>query len=276
MPKIWKPPFHLHAAGRGLAKDSSYYNDVSVTDGPQRLLLKHTLSGTGVLYVEEKRFELEAGDLFIIERPGPYVYCYENGDAPWKFEYVSIVYNSKDGILPINLKKTPVFSLAEHEGLQEQLQKLIKLRMHEHYEIELAHSALAYQFFLSYVALRSSLSETIPRGVLKMKELISANFTNNISINEYAGRSGYSQEAVTRLFTQQYKISPGKYLLNLRLNKACRLLIEKNMRIQEVSEACGFRSQNYFSRAFMKKLKVSPSEYRSNPDFFSINMSAMI
>lgn len=275
MADFWNPPFCLHAAGRGSAHDKSYYNDVSIGNGPQRLLLKHTLSGEGVLYVKDKRFTLHQGDLFMIERPGPYIYCFEENNEAWNFEYVSMVYNQSESILPKSLKENPVLSINEHDSLRLQLQDLIDLRMKEDYRMELHHSALAYQLFLSYIALRTELATEIPHGVKNIKQLITAGFASNLTINDYACRVGYTQAAITRLFKQHYKISPGQYLLHLRINKACRLLAENKLNIQEISQLCGFRSQNYFSRLFLKKINVTPSQYRSNPDVFDINRNIL-
>lgn len=276
MPELWKPPFCLHAAGRGSAKDRSYYHDVTKSSGPQRLLLKHTLSGQGILYFKEKRLELNPGDLFMIERPGPYVYCFEESTIPWSFEFISMEFSQPAGILPEVLKENPVFPINNYYSLSQQLKDLINLRMRDDYQLELNHSALAYQLFLSYVATRTKIAAIIPRGVIKLKELINANYTSDLTIKDYAEQTGYTQEAITRIFQQQFKLSPGQYLLNLRLTKACQLLSENYMSIKEISANCGFRSQNYFSRIFLKKLKVTPSQYRSNPDVFNINLNIMI
>ena len=46
-----------------------------------------------------------------------------------------------------------------------------------------------------------------------------------------------------------------------RLKKAAELLIQGNMKIYEISEACGFSSQSYFWSAFIKQFGMSPSNY---------------
>ena len=224
----------------------------------------------------KKRLELKAGDLFIIARPGPYIYCYEESPTPWHFEYISMEINQAADILPPFWTRNPVLSIAEHEIIKQQLQELIDLRMQEDYQLELHHSALAYQLFLSAIALRSETATDIPPGVRKLKELIATNFFRDITILQLSSQSGYTQEAITRLFQEHYKISPGQYLLNLRINKACRLLAENKLSIQEIAISCGFSNQNYFSRLFRKKMRVTPSNYRANPDIFGINHNILL
>ena len=56
-----------------------------------------------------------------------------------------------------------------------------------------------------------------------------------------------------------------RYLLNLRLNHAAKLLATTDMPIMEVAIACGFEDSNYFSRAFNKNFHISPRAYRNMP-----------
>ena len=68
------------------------------------------------------------------------------------------------------------------------------------------------------------------------------------------------------LFRKSFKeivgISPGQYHLNIRIEKACRLLKETTLSIKEVSSQLGFETAFYFSRIFKTKKGVSPTQYR--------------
>ncbi len=55
--------------------------------------------------------------------------------------------------------------------------------------------------------------------------------------------------------------TPGEYLRDYRLKRACRLLLETDMRINEVAFYVGFNSASYFTKAFMKSYKMSPKEF---------------
>ena len=52
------------------------------------------------------------------------------------------------------------------------------------------------------------------------------------------------------------------YVLELKLNKAEKMLDDESVSITEVSDACGFYDASYFSRAFKKRYGVSPSHYQ--------------
>lgn len=52
------------------------------------------------------------------------------------------------------------------------------------------------------------------------------------------------------------------YVLQLKLNKAKKMLADENISVVEVSDACGFYDASYFSRVFKKEFGVSPSNYQ--------------
>lgn len=55
--------------------------------------------------------------------------------------------------------------------------------------------------------------------------------------------------------------SPGDYLRNYRLKRACLLLLEPDTRINEVAFSVGFSSASYFTKAFFKCYSMSPKEF---------------
>ncbi len=55
------------------------------------------------------------------------------------------------------------------------------------------------------------------------------------------------------------------YVLQLKLNKAKKMLADDNIPVAEVSDACGFYDASYFSRVFKKEFGVSPSHYQKIP-----------
>ena len=55
------------------------------------------------------------------------------------------------------------------------------------------------------------------------------------------------------------------YVLQVKLNKAKKMLNDDNISVTEVSDACGFYDSSYFSRVFKKEFGVSPSHYQKMP-----------
>lgn len=64
-----------------------------------------------------------------------------------------------------------------------------------------------------------------------------------------------------QLFIKQFGISPSKYVLSLKLERACELLQSKHFTIDEISKLLGYNDVYYFSKQFKKNMGVSPSKY---------------
>lgn len=77
-----------------------------------------------------------------------------------------------------------------------------------------------------------------------------------------AEEHGLSVSTFRRRWLQTFRTPPWRYLLNLRIQLACRLLAESSLPITKIAEMCGFDDALYFSRRFRLETKVSPSEYR--------------
>ena len=58
-----------------------------------------------------------------------------------------------------------------------------------------------------------------------------------------------------------------EYIINLRIQNACRLLLETNKSITDIAFECGFNDSNYFGDSFRKIKGISPRKYRKNETF---------
>lgn len=91
---------------------------------------------------------------------------------------------------------------------------------------------------------------------------ISENFSKQISNNTLAALTGYHEYYLNRLFVKYTGTSIHKYIINMRIDEAKRLLLNTNIPIQDISEKTGFNNDTYFSNIFKNKLGVSPLKYR--------------
>jgi AraC-like DNA-binding protein len=83
-----------------------------------------------------------------------------------------------------------------------------------------------------------------------------------IDLEALAEELNVSYPLFRRSFKETVGISPGQYHLNIRIEKACRLLKETSLSMKEVASQLGFESEFYFSRIFKRKTGISPTQYR--------------
>lgn len=83
-----------------------------------------------------------------------------------------------------------------------------------------------------------------------------------ISLEAIADRVGLSQSHFGRVFRSEVGIPFGRFLLDVRLALAKRLLVDGRP-VREVAAASGFASQQTFARAFGRLVGCTPSHYRA-------------
>jgi AraC-like DNA-binding protein len=95
-----------------------------------------------------------------------------------------------------------------------------------------------------------------------IKYSIHENLNSDISPEELAANHNVSYAWFRKAFKEITGQSPGQYQLNLKIQKACRMLHETEFSISEIAYQNGFESEYYFSRVFKNKMAKSPSNYR--------------
>ena len=98
--------------------------------------------------------------------------------------------------------------------------------------------------------------------LLAIVELMEANIGEPVSLIDMSRASGLSRRHVERLFRQHMGRSPARYYLDVRLERARRLLRHSGMPIVEVAVASGFVSASHFSKRYRERYKVSPQADR--------------
>ncbi len=92
--------------------------------------------------------------------------------------------------------------------------------------------------------------------------LMEAEFAGLYGIDELAERLEVSKYHLIRVFSANTGISPGNYLIGLRISHAKRLLQSRgNTPLEIIAGACGYSCSNYFCKAFKKQTGMTPSEY---------------
>ncbi|MFB9753565.1 helix-turn-helix domain-containing protein [Paenibacillus hodogayensis] len=64
------------------------------------------------------------------------------------------------------------------------------------------------------------------------------------------------------LFKKVFGLPPVQYLIQLRIDRAKRLLLDEERSISEIAELCGFCNINYFDKMFKEKSGFTPRDFR--------------
>ena len=96
----------------------------------------------------------------------------------------------------------------------------------------------------------------------KAERFIWGNYTRKVSLKEIADVSGLSAPYFSTIFKDEMRETLSDYLNRLRVEKAATMLRETDMLISQISSACGFEDQSWFSKIFRNHTGISPCKYR--------------
>lgn len=94
-------------------------------------------------------------------------------------------------------------------------------------------------------------------------QFIMKNYTEEIYVQDIASKLNMSVAAFSRYFKHHTRKTFSDYVTEIRIGHACRLLMENNLSISEISYKSGFDNLSNFYRHFRKIIGMVPKDYRN-------------
>ncbi len=85
--------------------------------------------------------------------------------------------------------------------------------------------------------------------------------SRRVDLKEYCRQNGWGYEKFRKSFVEKMGISPKHYLIQRRIDEACRLLRSNRHSVKEIAEILGYSSPFEFSAQFKRVTGVSPREF---------------
>ena len=226
-------------------------------------LLHTILSGRGTCIIDSRKYALEAGDSFLVY-PDTTVHYYADSQEPW--EYIWVGFNGMDAERYVDMtdfsRKTPVFRGLHSEALAELLRRIYQAYGTAPWET-MAMTGKLY-LLLSYLAEHADNRVQRRDGVdcaEAAADYIINHYAEPMTVEALADHLSVSHSSLYRKFVQRYQISPKRFLLEYRIDRASTLLATTNHSVQEISNSVGFDDPFYFSRVFKEIQGMSPRRY---------------
>ena len=91
---------------------------------------------------------------------------------------------------------------------------------------------------------------------------IEEHMAEEITISDIAASAYISSTECMRCFKEILHTTPIRFLKQIRLRRAEKLLSSTDLKVEEIGLKCGFHEMSYFARSFRKEYGANPLSYR--------------
>ncbi len=107
-------------------------------------------------------------------------------------------------------------------------------------------------------------SENSSGAIQTVISYIDTNYQNKIINSDLAKLTGYHEYHLNRIFKKQTGMTIHKFILQIRINEAKKLLMTTDTPIYSIAEMTGFSSDTHLSSCFKNYFGYSLMEYKNN------------
>ena len=209
-------------------------------------LLHYVVSGCGTFQIEGKTHPVKAGCMFVIP---PYVQTYYEADThnPWNYIWVGFSY---PGPLPLKLS-----DVVECPGA---LRYFTAMKVCEKFTGGRGAYLCAqiWELFAHLQERDPSTADCVDEALAIMH----TEYANDLTATDLANRLNMDRSYFSTLFKKRIGVSPGKYLMDLRMRMAANLLAG-GASVGVTAVSVGYADIYIFSKMFKRFYGMSPTQY---------------
>ena len=226
-----------------------------------------TLAGWGhfELYDEAPR-RMTPGTAFFVTVPSRHRYYLPPDSPGWSFCWVEIHHSYVVARAKPQLARSgPILELTPESALVASALRLVRgtfrKDFHDSFEAELA----LFEFMLAYERLARQASD--PEGERErllegVRRRVLAQPKGAFKVEALAAEFGMSRSHFSHFFRARTALTPARFITEVRLREAVRLLVETRAPLKQIADACGFANVNHFNKVFRRFHQRTPGAYR--------------
>jgi AraC-like DNA-binding protein len=225
----------------------------------------YCIAGKGRFVQKSITWNITAGDL---------LYCFPqmhhryeaDEEEPWTIHWMHVsgsrmaLYRNLIGLSPAK----PVIRLGIHIEIIDLFKSLYGLFNPSNNEVRFEAIHACAQHILAMLAWVPRPSAARPRWGREIEAVITymdQSIDRMLKLEDLSAYVGLSPFHFSRRFKSLVGASPMKYLMHLKMKRACFLLESSSLKVKEISKQLGFENQYYFSRSFKMCIGSSPRNY---------------
>lgn len=227
------------------------------------LLITHILDGSFTFVKDGKHITARKGDTVILDCYKPHEY-YTNDNFESIWVHIAGA-NSYELFEEIESSAGNLIKCKDIQHLRKLLFRIFDGIKSDNPPTELNLSLDIYKLFAELLNPQSAKSKgenSYEDCVQIVKEYISENLNENLTVAKLAEIVNMSSSHFSRIFKRQTGFSPYDYILISRLNRAKYLLQVTDMTVASIAYETGFNSESNFIFFFTENEGISPGKFR--------------
>lgn len=239
--------------------------------------------GTGKRIVADSMDEFQPGDLVFIGRNLPHTWIVDKEQVtPNKRSLEMVFLQFASETLSSELLALPEFkNVAAALQLSQRGIRITGQTLNEVSEIMLQLPYLGnFERFLQFLKLMDIIGrseELVPlaskeytnmqfstknKRVATIHEYLMKNYRETIDLKQIASIANMAEGSLCRFFKMQVGMTIFEYLNKIKIDFACKLLMDKSIGVLDVAMDSGFNNISHFNKQFKKYIGMPPKDYR--------------
>ena len=233
---------------------------------PQAILI-YNVEGKGIITSGSAVYELPPDHYFIIPPDLPHAYSADKRD-PWSIYWIHFAgpksgQFSRVALHPVQVERGSTSRSNDRLELFGEIFRNLErgygTEILEYVNLCLNYLLASFTHLNQYRLIREVYEkDPVSRSINFMLE----NLNRSLKLEDLGKEVRLSASHYSRLFLSRTGHSPIDYFIQLKIQRACRLLDNTGLSVAEVARETGFEDPFYFSRQFRNVMNMSPREYR--------------
>lgn len=241
----------------------------------------YVAKGTGIHLVNEKKYNVSEGDIFLINYDTKHAFAAQNGAlllyncifTPSYFDHTlngsrnffDITDRFLIGDLYANFSTDYIYASARGSEANH-VQNIYERLFHEFNTKQLGYRDIMRGYIIELLVIICRLNLNVyserTQKMLEIIEHINVHYMEKLCAEDLAVIAGFSVSHFRRVFKSLTGKTLNLYIQTIRIHEACKLLKDKDINVEQAAEAVGYSDMKHFYSIFKRITGKLPKDFR--------------
>lgn len=271
-PRWWTPTQAFFGSVETRTDPSHYYWDGMKRIGRHAhplVFFQFTLAGWGCfeLYGRSPQ-RIPPGSGFFAVVPSRHRYYLPEGSPGWTFGWLGIHHQYLVQRIAAQVAVSgPFVTMRPDDPLAASAARLVRGAFQKDFRDRFDVEMALFGLVIAYERLAHNVAD--PEGererlLENLRARVMADPSHPLGVDRVAAECGMSRSHFSHHLKARTGLSPARFMTEVRIQEAARLLVQTRTPLKQIAAACGFTSVNHFGKVFRRFQHLTPAAYRQS------------